>query len=55
MQIILKYIARLSLFLLTVPSFLFLAGRMDLQMVKLLMLIATILWFACTLPTIRQD
>ena len=33
---------------LLVPSVLFLAGRMDLDRVKLVMLIATILWFVAT-------
>ena len=41
-----KYIALLSLVLLTAPSILFLAGRMDLQRVKFIMLIATAIWFA---------
>ena len=41
-----KYIALLSLVLLTAPSILFLAGRMDLQKVKFIMLIATAIWFA---------
>ncbi|MFC1739236.1 hypothetical protein ACFL1G_09335 [Planctomycetota bacterium] len=41
-----KYIALLSLVLLTVPSILFLAGRMDLERVKFIMLIATLIWFA---------
>ena len=40
-----KYIALLSLVLLTVPSILFLAGRMELQRVKFIMLIATVVWF----------
>ncbi len=37
-----------SLVVLLVPSVLFLAGRMDLDRVKLVMLIATILWFVAT-------
>ena len=41
-----KYIAMLSLVLLIVPSILFLAGRMDLEKVKSIMLIATLVWFA---------
>jgi len=41
-----KYIALLSQVLLTAPSILFLAGRMDLQRVKFIMLIATAIWFA---------
>ena len=41
-----KYIALLSLVLLITPSILFLAGRMELENVKFIMLIATLIWFA---------
>lgn len=41
-----KYIALLSLVLLIVPSILFLTARMDLEKVKSIMLIATLIWFA---------
>ena len=41
----LKIIAMLSLGLLILPSLLFLAGKLSLNQVKLLMLIATIIWF----------
>lgn len=44
-----------ALGLLTVPAFLYLAGRMSLPTVKLMMLIATVLWFACMLPRLRQN
>ena len=40
-----KYIALVSLVLLIVPSAMFLADRMELQTVKTVMLIATIIWF----------
>jgi len=40
-----KYIALLSLVLLIVPSILFLTDRMELQRVKIIMLIATVIWF----------
>ena len=39
-----KYIALVSLVLLIVPSVMFLADRMELQTVKTIMLIATIIW-----------
>ena len=38
-------IALLSLVLLMAPSILLLAGRMELQRVKFIMLIATAIWF----------
>ena len=40
-----QYIALLSLVLLIAPSVLFLAGQMELQKVKFIMLIATVVWF----------
>lgn len=40
-----RYIALVSLVLLIVPSAMFLADRMELQTVKTVMLIATIIWF----------
>lgn len=44
-----------ALGLLTVPAFLYLAGRMSLPTVKLMMLIASVLWFACMLPKLRHS
>jgi len=40
----------LSLVVLMVPSILFLAGRMELNTVKWVMLAATVLWFAAATP-----
>ena len=40
-----QYIALLSLVLLMAPSVLLLAGQMELQRVKFIMLIATVIWF----------
>lgn len=45
MRSILQIISLLALIALTLPSVLFLAGRLELNMVKWLMLLATILWF----------
>ncbi|NLK42503.1 MAG: hypothetical protein GX298_10680 [Planctomycetes bacterium] len=45
MRILWRTIGGLSLVLLTAPSVVYLAGRMSLETVKGLMLIATILWF----------
>ena len=40
----------LSLVVLMVPSVLFLAGRMDLDTVKWIMLAATVVWFLTATP-----
>ena len=45
MRSILQIISLLGLIALTLPSVLFLAGRLELDMVKWLMLLATIVWF----------
>jgi len=45
MRSILQIISLLALIALTLPSILFLAGRLELNMVKWLMLLATIVWF----------
>lgn len=52
MKRLLHWTALASLALLTLPSFFFLAGRMCLETVKTLMLIATIVWFVGALPQI---
>ncbi len=45
MRSILQIISVLALIALTLPSVLFLAGRLELNMVKWVMLLATIVWF----------
>ena len=45
MKIITKIIALASLILVIVPSVMFLTGTMPLDKVKLVMLIATVIWF----------
>jgi hypothetical protein len=45
MRSILQIISLLALIVLTLPSVLFLAGRLELDMVKWVMLLATIVWF----------
>ncbi|MCP4608092.1 MAG: hypothetical protein GY845_05200 [Planctomycetes bacterium] len=45
MRSILQIISLLALIALTLPSVMFLAGRLKLDMVKWLMLLATIVWF----------
>ncbi len=45
MRLIAKIVALTSLLLLTLPSVFYLAGRMSLDKVKWLMILATIAWF----------
>ncbi len=45
MRSILKVVSLLSLVALILPSILFLAGRVDLDKAKWVMLLATIIWF----------
>ncbi len=45
MRSILQIISLLALIALTLPSVMFLAGRLELNMVKWIMLLATIVWF----------
>lgn len=55
MRPILQIISLLALIALTLPSVIFLAGKLELNMVKWLMLVATILWFASTTPWMWKD
>lgn len=45
MHLILKIVSLLSLVVLVLPSVLFLAGRMELDTVKSIMIAASIVWF----------
>ena len=45
MRSILKVVSLLSLVALILPSILFLAGRVDLDRAKWIMVLATIIWF----------
>lgn len=45
MRLILQIVSLLSLVAVVLPSILFLAGRLELDTVKWLMLLATIVWF----------
>ena len=45
MRSILKVVSLLSVVALILPSILFLAGRVDLDKAKWIMLLATIIWF----------
>jgi hypothetical protein len=48
MVLVTKLISWISLIALIAPAILFLGGRMELDQVKLIMLIATIVWFVST-------
>lgn len=50
MRTILIIVSVLSLVVLMLPSILFLAGCMDLGTTKLVMLLATIVWFVAATP-----
>ncbi|MHC4555943.1 MAG: hypothetical protein ACYTFW_02210 [Planctomycetota bacterium] len=55
MRRILQIVSLLALIALTLPSIIFLSGRMELDMVKWLMLLATIVWFVAATPWMWKD
>jgi hypothetical protein len=55
MRPILQIVSLLALIALTLPSIIFLAGRMELDTVKWLMLLATIGWFIAATPWMWKD
>ncbi len=55
MRSILQIISLLALIVLTLPSVNFLAGKMELNMVKWLMLVATIVWFVTAAGWMWKD
>ena len=55
MRTILQIVSLLALIALTLPSIIFLAGRMELETVKWLMLLATIVWFVAATPLMWKD
>lgn len=55
MRPILQIVSLLALLALTLPSILFLAGRMELDTVKWLMLLASIAWFIAATPWMWKD
>lgn len=46
MVLVIKFISWISLVALITPAILFLFGRIELDQVKLVMLISTVIWFA---------
>ncbi|MGD8501449.1 MAG: hypothetical protein PVJ86_12425 [Phycisphaerales bacterium] len=55
MRHILQIVSLLALIALTLPSIIFLADRMELDTVKWLMLVATIVWFIAATPWMWKD
>lgn len=55
MRPILQIVSLLALIALTLPSIIFLAGRIELDTVKWLMLLATIVWFVVATPWMWKD
>jgi hypothetical protein len=55
MRPILQIVSLLALIALTLPSIIFLADRMELDTVKWLMLLATIVWFVAATPWMWKD
>ena len=55
MRPILPIVSLLALIVLTLPSILFLAGRLELDNVKWIMLVATIVWFAAAAGWMWKD
>ncbi len=55
MRPILQIVSLVALVALILPSIAFLAGRMELDKVKWIMLIATIVWFAAAAPWMWKD
>ena len=52
---ILQIVSLLALIGLTLPSIIFLAGRMELDTVKWVMLLASIVWFVTATPWMWKD
>ena len=54
MILVAKLISWISLVVLITPAILFLVGRMELDQVKLIMLVATVTWFATAAISMRE-
>jgi branched-subunit amino acid transport protein len=55
MRTILQFISLLALIALTLPSVIYLAGKVELDRVKWLMLLATIVWFVTATGWMWKD
>ena len=54
MILVAKVISWMSLVAVIAPAILFMAGRMELEQVKLIMLISTVTWFAAAAILMRE-
>ena len=54
MLLIAKVISWMSLVAVMAPAILFMAGHMELEQVKLIMLVSTITWFAAAAISMRE-
>ena len=54
MVLVVKVISWISLVAIIAPAILFMAGRMELEQVKLIMLISTITWFIAAAISMRE-
>jgi len=55
MRLILQIVSLMALIAVTLPSVIYLAGRMELNMVKWIMLFASIVWFVTATPWMWKD
>ena len=55
MRPILQIVSLLALIVLTLPSIIFLTGRIELDTVKWIMLVATIVWFVAAAGWMWKD
>lgn len=55
MRSILQIVSLLALIALTLPSIIFLAGRIELSTVKWMMLLSSIVWFVTATPWMWKD
>ena len=55
MRAILRIVSLLALVALTLPSIILLAGRLELDTVKWIMLVATVVWFVAATPWMWKD
>ncbi len=54
MILVAKVISWMSLVAVMAPAILFMAGRMELEQVKLIMLISTVTWFVAATISMRE-
>jgi len=55
MRLILQIVSLLALIAVTLPSVIYLTGRMELNLAKWIMLLASIVWFVTATPWMWKD